>query len=223
MQGGLASTGDTDLHLSTWEKEIDPTEDKFSFSPKIELNAKESNKLSDECSQSVSKESSLLLNVISLSAPCLRSGGQVKHKQGYGIWNSAKHHAHAAAGFSVKAADRNANVSAGQSLQGEVISFIRPTDTAGKNRQAFGHRKPFLYRPEEGLVFLKMSGFSNYIGSSNKRYNLSLQTMPHLTVFEYHGCNSNTVTFWLYWFAAQTSAFVLTGINSLDREQATVF
>lgn len=167
--------------------------------------------------------SSLLLNVISLSAPCLRSARQVKHKQGYGIWNSAKHHAHAAASFSIKAADRNANVSAGQSLQGEVISFIRPTDIAGKSRQAFGHRKPFLYRPEEGLVCLKMSGFYNYIGSSNKRYNLSLQTMLHLTVFEHHGCNSNPIIFWSYWFAAQSSAFGLTGINSFHREQATVF
>lgn len=44
----------------------------------------------------------------------------------------------AAAGFSVKAADRNANVSVRQSLQGEVASFIRPTDTVGKNRQALG-------------------------------------------------------------------------------------
>lgn len=55
-----------------------------------------------------------------------------------------------------------------QSLQGEAISFIGPTDTVGKNRQASGHRKPFLYCPEGRFVCLKHLFFSNYIGSSNK-------------------------------------------------------
>lgn len=48
------------------------------------------------------------------------------------------------------------------------------------------------------------SVFSNYIGSSNKRYYLCVQTLPPLPVFEYCGCSSNTIAITLVLMVCST-------------------
>lgn len=83
----------------------------------------------------------LYLNIFFL--PCIWEDVQGRYSKSRGM-KLSKTPCPCCCWFSVKAANRNANVSVGQSLQGEVISFIRPIDTVGKNRQASGHWKPFL-------------------------------------------------------------------------------
>lgn len=59
------------------------------------------------------------------------------------------------------------------------MSFIRPTDTVGKNRQASGHKKPFLHCLEGGFVCLKHLFFPTILVHLIKDITSVCKPCPH--------------------------------------------